>query len=124
MCWCDPSIRTPCCGKPECFPKDGKSRIQIIKQQIENLQKELKTEQDNCLHKNVMYETGANTGNYDPSSDCYWNDVQCIDCGKHFRFDSEEDPLNYKLQGQIGCNSKLKKEDYNKFLEIQKQLGQ
>ena len=75
MCWCDSSIRTPCCGKPECFPKEGKSKIQIIKQQIENLQKELKTEQDNCLHQNVMYETGANTGNYDPSSDCYWNHV-------------------------------------------------
>ena len=35
MCWCDSSIKTPCCGKPECFPKEGKSKIQIIKQQIE-----------------------------------------------------------------------------------------
>lgn len=123
MCWCNPNNRTPCCGKPECFPKEGKSKIQILKQQIENLQKELKVEQDNCLHQNVIYERGANTGNYDPHADCYWNDVQCIDCGKHFRFDSEDDPVNYKLHGHIGCNTKINKEDYNKFLEIQKQLG-
>ena len=22
MCWCTPNIRTPCCGKPECHPRD------------------------------------------------------------------------------------------------------
>ncbi len=20
MCWCDPNLRTPCCGKPDCHP--------------------------------------------------------------------------------------------------------
>ena len=22
MCWCTPNIRTQCCGKPECHPRD------------------------------------------------------------------------------------------------------
>lgn len=25
MCWCTPGIRTPCCGKPECHPKELQS---------------------------------------------------------------------------------------------------
>lgn len=24
MCWCDPNIRTICCGKPECIPPKDK----------------------------------------------------------------------------------------------------
>lgn len=124
MCWCDPSIRTPCCGKPECFKQEGLSKIQVIKQKIENLQTELKEEQSKCKHENVIYKYGSNTGNYDPQADCYWNDVKCIDCGKHFRFDNEEDEVNYKLHGEIGSKTKVKQEDYDKFLEIQKQLNQ
>lgn len=122
MCWCDPSVKTFCCGKSDCFNKEGKSKIQIIKEQIKNLQLQLENEQSNCKHESVIYKYGSNTGNYDPHADCYWNDVKCVDCGKHFRFDNKEDELNYKLHGEIGSKSKFKKEDYDKFLEIQQQM--
>lgn len=34
MCWCDPSIKTPCCRKPKCFPEEVKSKIRALKQEI------------------------------------------------------------------------------------------
>lgn len=41
--------------------------------------------QVNCPHKNVQKKYGANTGNYDPSADCYWTNFRCFDCEKRWR---------------------------------------
>ena len=37
-----------------------------------------------CKHpdETLLRKSGANTGNYDPSSDCYWYDFHCQICGK------------------------------------------
>lgn len=40
--------------------------------------------QDECQHPDVKKVARANTGNYDPSADSYWNDCKCPDCGKHW----------------------------------------
>ena len=42
MCWCTPSLRTPCCGKPECKPPDKKQRLGEVDISIELLQEFLK----------------------------------------------------------------------------------
>jgi hypothetical protein len=36
----------------------------------------------NCPHplSALVKEYGSNTGNYDPSSDCYWITMQCLRC--------------------------------------------
>jgi hypothetical protein len=35
MCWCDPNIRTPCCGKPECISPEEKDLKKIAEQYME-----------------------------------------------------------------------------------------
>lgn len=29
MCWCTPSIKTPCCGKPQCVPVQNPIMISV-----------------------------------------------------------------------------------------------
>jgi hypothetical protein len=56
-------------------------RIQI---EIIRLRKELLEHQEKCKHKNVEQECGSNTGNFDPSSDCYWVIYNCPVCLKNW----------------------------------------
>lgn len=53
-------------------------------EQISELQKKIEAIQNRCLHPQQALEKkhGANTGNYDPSSDCYWTDFHCKLCQK------------------------------------------
>lgn len=53
-----------------------------ITHQIEKLKKELTALQESCTHPRVSKENKGNTGNYDPSADCYWTEFTCPDCGK------------------------------------------
>lgn len=55
MCWCTPSIRTPCCGKPKCVPPqktileqigDAMARRDAALDAIEDANKELLDAQD------------------------------------------------------------------------------
>ena len=97
--------------------------IQSILKQIEDLQQDLKEARLKCKHTRVIYSYESNTGNYDPSEDAYWNDITCIDCGKRQTYYSEEDSKNYRLVGEVGSELQVKKEEYEQFLKIQKQLG-
>jgi hypothetical protein len=57
---------------------------------IKNLTKwktALKVLQETCHHADKDQEYGSNTGNYDPTSDCYWVMFTCNDCGKIWRED-------------------------------------
>lgn len=49
--------------------------MKSIKFKIKKWQTKLKNIQDSCPHK-------SNTGNYDPTSDCYWIEYFCYDCEK------------------------------------------
>lgn len=40
-----------------------------------------------CDHVNVKKVARSNTGNYDPSADCYWYDCKCPDCDKFWMED-------------------------------------
>lgn len=67
-----------------------KTRVKRLKAKIDLLQCELRIIQDHeCEHpkKSLFYMAGSNTGNYDPSSDCYWLDFDCNICGKRWTTD-------------------------------------
>ncbi len=42
---------------------------------------------ESCPHNDVNKIARSNTGNYDPSADCYWYDCKCRDCGKNWMED-------------------------------------
>lgn len=65
--------------------KQIRLRAGRINKRIEKAQKELLDLQSSCPHTNHTKKHGANTGNYDPSADCYWTDFKCPDCGKWWR---------------------------------------
>lgn len=52
-----------------------------------------------CPHENVDAKYNSNTGNYDPTADCYWVEVKCLDCGKYMSFDSERERAEYHHYG-------------------------
>jgi hypothetical protein len=58
-----------------------------LQRQIRELQNELHDHQDKCKHKRATKKYGSNTGNYDPSSDCYWTTFNCPTCLKIWTVD-------------------------------------
>lgn len=55
--------------------------------QRDAIEKKIEAFQEKCKHVRVEKKHGANTGNYDPSADCYWTDFKCLDCNKRWRED-------------------------------------
>jgi hypothetical protein len=43
--------------------------------------------QEECAHTGVAKIPKANTGNYDPSEDCYWYECKCPVCDKFWTED-------------------------------------
>lgn len=56
--------------------------VKDIYENIASLQNKLKLIQTNCPHPNKQTENKADTGNYDPSDNCYWKEHFCPDCDK------------------------------------------
>jgi hypothetical protein len=67
-----------------------------LQKQITTIQSKIAAIQKSCQHENNEAEYGSNTGNYDPSSDCWWIFVKCLDCDKRMRFDSVDDSDLYR----------------------------
>lgn len=63
------------------------SIVDTLYNDISILQNKIKDIQDNCSHPEgaVTKEYGSNTGNYDPSSDCYWTNFVCGLCSKRWQ---------------------------------------
>lgn len=72
-----------------------KTRVSEIKDQINNLKIQIEKIQSGCEHNEfrklntyntinkppfISHKFGSNTGNYDPSSDCYWITYTCKIC--------------------------------------------
>jgi hypothetical protein len=53
-----------------------------IQAKINELEEQLQSLRESCTHPNVVKTHKADTGNYDPSTDCYWTEFKCPDCGK------------------------------------------
>lgn len=58
-----------------------------LKAQIQKLQAELVAHQNRCKHLKVVRIPRGNTGNYDPTQDCYWLDCSCETCLKRWTED-------------------------------------
>lgn len=55
-----------------------------IESSLAELNAELEGLQKLCTHPCVTKKYRSNTGNYDPSADCYWIEWSCPDCGKYW----------------------------------------
>lgn len=43
-----------------------------------------------CKHIRTEKKYGSNTGNYNPTENCYWTDFTCCACGKWWRVDGSK----------------------------------
>lgn len=55
-----------------------------LKDEALRVQSELNELREGCTHPDAAKEHKSNTGNYDPSSDGYWTEFKCPDCGKQW----------------------------------------
>lgn len=55
--------------------------INAILEQISELYKVLEILRKNCSHSKKKIEYSSNTGNYDPTQDCYFEHHICLICG-------------------------------------------
>jgi hypothetical protein len=67
-----------------------KKSIITKQKEIEKLRAQISKIQNKCKHLNANKKHGANTGNYDPSDDCYWTVFDCPDCGKRWTEDGSK----------------------------------
>jgi hypothetical protein len=61
-----------------------------IENRIDYWNKQKTSFQSQCLHENVTKTHRSNTGNYDPSADCYWTEFICNDCDKRWSEDGSK----------------------------------
>ena len=59
-----------------------KSEVARLNKVIERAQSKIKALREGCLHPGAVKTHKSNTGNYDPSCDCYWTEFLCSECGK------------------------------------------
>lgn len=58
-----------------------------IENAIAGYKKQLEQLQESCPHINLQSVNKSDTGNYDPSADCYWKEHKCHSCGKFWTED-------------------------------------
>jgi|694.fasta_scaffold01889_63 hypothetical protein len=65
-------------------PEEVKKEHTCIQKNIKKWDKALEELQHTCTHPNQTISHKANTGNYDPTQDCYWTVHKCPDCGLYW----------------------------------------
>ena len=88
-----------------------------LKELQDNIETELLSRQKECKHKRIVYDYGANTGNYSPSDDCYWVTVECLDCGHSTTYYDHDD--GYKMK-HVGEDLKATKEEWEVLKKFEK----
>jgi hypothetical protein len=58
-----------------------RKRYQQLQARIDRAREGIAALQQECPHANVEKQHRADTGNYDLSSDRYWTEFTCADCG-------------------------------------------
>lgn len=66
----------------------GKKIWKLYNQQ-RSIDAEIKRLQGKCKHPLLKYRCQGNTGNYDPSQDCYWTEFYCPLCDKRWDEDGQ-----------------------------------
>lgn len=64
-------------------------KVAALESIIEEARNLLIAARKECTHETGTYMYKSNSGNYDPSSDCYWRENRCSDCGAYWHEDSE-----------------------------------
>lgn len=80
--------------------------IRAERSRIDALEAQLRADRqamvEACPHERKEGVYKGNTGNWCPDDDSYWIDATCLDCGKRWMIDSEEDKHEYRhFQGTI-----------------------
>lgn len=70
-----------------------------IEDKIANLYNDIKELQKVCPHENLQGKYQASTGNYDPSSNSYWVNFLCQDCGLRWTEDQSDVRLGVTKDG-------------------------
>lgn len=70
-------------------------KTQAFEQSIYKLKNEISKLKSTCEHNRFIYDHGSNTGNYDPTCDCHWIDIECLDCGMKSSFYDDSDQYSY-----------------------------
>lgn len=65
-------------------PKQIQRRLSTISKKRNHWQAELDKLQNVCQHPTPDKKHKGNTGNYDPTADCYWIEYRCHDCDKRW----------------------------------------
>jgi hypothetical protein len=60
-----------------------KKRAQL-ERRLTTVQNELAGLRINCPHASVKRTARSDTGNWDRGQDAYWDQCECLDCGKHW----------------------------------------
>lgn len=124
MCWCNPKLTTvPCCGSSECLVKETKKTVDELKAKVVEYQNKIKDIQSLCKHEYITYEYVKDVRDGYTNESQFDNvEVECIHCSAMYTFYENDSKANYDLAGIIGAKAKIKKEDYEKYIEIQKQV--
>lgn len=79
-----------------------KERVARIVMMRSRLYQELSGIQAACPHTDKTGKYGGSTGNYDPTSDCYWISVACCECGSTWTIYDDDDKDGYaNFDGRI-----------------------
>jgi hypothetical protein len=62
-------------------------RYKTLKKRRLKISDEIEALRNLCRHDGATKVAKANTGNYDPSSDCYWYEFKCPTCEKFWTED-------------------------------------
>lgn len=67
------------------------SKATRLREQIDALQQELSRHQERCKHRwaHRTYKLRGNTGNFDPTQNCYWTEYSCALCLKRWDVDGQ-----------------------------------
>jgi hypothetical protein len=61
--------------------------VKQIKEEINSLWSKIDRIKDKCKHLFVDTVLKSDTGNYDPTQDCYWKEMTCLTCEKQWNED-------------------------------------
>lgn len=65
-------------------PEQMNRRLAVLERRAAKIDREIRDIQEACPHPDAISVARSNTGNFDPSHDCYWTEFLCPHCGKQW----------------------------------------
>jgi hypothetical protein len=72
--------------------QDTQKRVRELKRRIDSARDRIRQIQSECVHpsETLVKTHHSDTGNYDPSHDCYWTTFHCQICDKSWHEDGSK----------------------------------